>query len=39
MGPKIFILSGLIVLVFTAAIGWIYTQARTSFYQAKHADN
>ncbi|MDY6849369.1 MAG: methyl-accepting chemotaxis protein [Thermodesulfobacteriota bacterium] len=38
MGLKIFILSGLIVLVFTAAISWIYSQARTSFYQAKHAE-
>jgi len=38
MGAKIFILSGLIVLVFTAAIGWIYTQARASFFTAKHAE-
>ncbi|WP_305043365.1 methyl-accepting chemotaxis protein, partial [Geoalkalibacter sp.] len=38
MGTKIFLLSSLIMLVFSLAIGWVYWQARDNFYAAKHKE-
>ncbi|WP_305046528.1 methyl-accepting chemotaxis protein [Geoalkalibacter sp.] len=38
MGTKIFLLSGLIMLIFTLAMGWVYLQARDNFYEAKHRE-
>ncbi len=38
MANKIFVLSGIIILVFTAAISWIYLESRASFFQAKNAE-
>ncbi len=38
LAQKIFVLSGITILVFCLTIGWVYQQTRTNLYEGKNSD-